>query len=153
MSKLELRVPPVVVVIACAAVMWLVARAVGPSALRTEARIAIAAALALAGLALAFAGIREFRAARTTFNPMHPEQAVAMVTGGIYRFTRNPMYLGLALLLLAFVVRLSVWPGVIVVLLFVAYMNRFQIRPEEAALEARFGDTAREYRRTVRRWI
>ena len=84
---------------------------------------------------------------------LHPEKASTLVVSGIYRFTHNPMYLGFALMLLALTSRLSTWPGLLVVALFVGYMNRFQIRPEEAALEARFGDAAREYRRSVRRWL
>ena len=154
MSKLELRVPPVVVVLACAAAMWLIARALGPSVLRIEARIAIAAALALAGIALAVAGIREFRAARTTVNPMHPEQAAAMVTGGVYRMTRNPMYLGMFCLLAAWAAWLGrVAPPLVVLPVFVLYMNRFQIQPEERALAQRFGPAFREYAARVRRWI
>jgi protein-S-isoprenylcysteine O-methyltransferase Ste14 len=153
-SKLELRVPPVVVVLACAAAMWLIARALGPSVLRIEARVAIAAALALAGIALAVAGIREFRAARTTVNPMHPEQAAAMVTGGVYRMTRNPMYLGMFCLLAAWAAWLGrVAPPVVVLPVFVLYMNRFQIQPEERALAQRFGPAFRDYAARVRRWI
>ena len=154
MSKLELRVPPVVVVLVCAAAMWLIARAVSPSVLRIEVRVAIAAALALVGIALAVAGIREFRAARTTVNPMHPEQAVAMVTGGIYRFTRNPMYLGMFCLLAAWAAWLGrVAPFVAGLPVFVLYMNRFQVKPEERALEQRFGPAFRQYAARVRRWI
>ena len=154
MSKLELRVPPVVVVLACAAAMWLIARALGPSVLRIESRVAIAAALALVGIALAVFGIREFRAARTTVNPMHPEQAAAMVTGGVYRMTRNPMYLGMFCLLAAWAAWLGqVAPPVVVLPVFVLYMNRFQIQPEERALAQRFGPAFREYAARVRRWI
>lgn len=155
MSKLELRVPPVVVVVACAAAMWLVANAaVGPGELRSGVRITVAAALALVGLALAVAGIHEFRAARTTVNPMHPEQAATMVTGGIYRVTRNPMYLGMFCLLAAWAAWLGrVAPFVVGLPVFVLYMNRFQIQPEERALEQRFGSGFREYAARVRRWI
>ena len=154
MSKLELRVPPVVVVVACAAAMWLIARAAGPRVLGAEARIAIAAVLGLTGIALAVAGIREFRAARTTVNPLHPEQAAAMVTGGVYRMTRNPMYLGMACLLAAWAAWLGRPAPLLVGLpVFVLYMNRFQIRPEERALEQRFGPAFREYAARVRRWI
>ena len=154
MSKLELRVPPVVVVLASVAAMWLIARAVSPSVLRIEVRVAIAAALALVGIAFAVAGIREFRAARTTVNPMHPEQAAAMVTGGVYRMTRNPMYLGMFCLLAAWAAWLGqVAPPAVVLPVFVLYMNRFQIQPEERALAQRFGPAFREYAARVRRWI
>jgi protein-S-isoprenylcysteine O-methyltransferase Ste14 len=154
LSKLELRVPPVLVVVACALAMWLIAWALGPSPLPVEARLALAALFAIAGVALAVAGIREFRAARTTVNPLQPGQAAAMVTSGIYRRTRNPMYLGMFCLLAAWgawLCRLT--PFVVGLPAFVLYMNRFQIAPEERALERLFGPAFREYAARVRRWI
>jgi protein-S-isoprenylcysteine O-methyltransferase Ste14 len=153
-SKLELRVPPVVVVLACAGAMWLLASASGPSPVGAAMRASAATLLAVAGIALAVAGIREFRAARTTVNPLHPEQAAAMVTGGIYRCSRNPMYLGMLCLLAAW----AAWLGQLAPLMvglpaFVLYMNQFQIRPEERALEQRFGPAFGEYAARVRRWL
>ena len=154
MAKLELRIPPLVVVVACAVVMWLFARALGPSPLRADARLAVAVVFAAVGVALALAGIREFRAARTTVNPLQPEQAAAMVTGGVYRFTRNPMYLGMFCLLAGWAAWLGrLTPFVVGLPAFVVYMNRFQIAPEERALERRFGQAFREYVVRVRRWI
>jgi protein-S-isoprenylcysteine O-methyltransferase Ste14 len=154
LSKLELRVPPVLVVVACALAMWLVARALGPSPLPAEPRLAIAVLFVLAGMALAVAGIREFRVARTTVNPLQPEQAAAMVTSGIYRYTRNPMYLGMFCLLAAWAAWLGrLTPFVIGLPAFVLYMNRFQIVPEERALERLFGPAFRDYAASVRRWI
>ena len=148
-----MRIPPGLVFLAAGFLIWGIAR------LAPAARIVIpgsrAAAIVLGGIgvALMLLGIAAFIRARTTADPLHPEKASTLVVTGIYRYTRNPMYLGFALMLLAFVVRLSAWPAVIVVFLFVAYMNRFQISREEEALEQRFGEGARDYRRSVRRWI
>lgn len=154
MSKLELRVPPALVVVACAVAMWLIARGLGPSPLDRGVRLAAAVALALGGIALAVAGIREFRALRTTVNPLRPEEASTMVTGGVYRHTRNPMYLGMLCLLAAWAAWLGRLSPLIVGLpAFVLYMNRFQIRPEERALARRFGPAFAEYAARVRRWI
>jgi len=154
LSKLELRIPPVAVVLACAGAMWLMARASGPSAVAANVRAGVATLLALAGIALAVAGIREFRVARTTVNPLHPEQAAAMVTGGIYARSRNPMYLGMFCLLAAWAAWLGrLAPFVVGLPAFVLYMNRFQIRPEERALEQRFGPAFGEYAARVRRWL
>ena len=154
MSTLELRVPPVIVVAFCALAMWLIARGLAPGPLSVPARLGLAAVLAVVGVALALAGIREFRVARTTVNPLQPEQAAAMVTSGVYRFTRNPMYLGMFCLLAGWAAWLGRLAPVLVVLpAFVLYMNRFQIRPEERALEQRFGAAFREYVARVRRWI
>jgi protein-S-isoprenylcysteine O-methyltransferase Ste14 len=72
---------------------------------------------------------------------------------GVYRWTRNPMYLGMAVLLLAWGLWLANGAALAVISLFVAYLNRFQIAPEERALQARFGDEFTAYRARVRRWL
>ena len=148
-----MRIPPGLVFLAAGFLIWCIARVAPAVRVVVPGSRAVAIVIGAIGVTLVLLGIASFIRARTTADPLHPEKASTLVVSGIYRFTRNPMYLGFAIMLLAFVVRLSAWPGVIVVMLFVAYMNRFQIRPEEAALEARFGDAARDYRRSVRRWI
>lgn len=98
--------------------------------------------------------VHRFRSTRTTVDPMHPERASSLVTGGVYRFSRNPMYLGFALALIAWGLHLSDLLGVAAgPALFVLWADRLQIVPEEKALEARFGEAWREYRSRVRRWI
>jgi protein-S-isoprenylcysteine O-methyltransferase Ste14 len=153
MSKLELRIPPVAVVLVTALVMWLLARASPGAPLDRTARVVATVSLLLAGAALALAGVREFRSARTTVNPLQPAQAASMVTSGVYRYSRNPMYLGMLCLIAAW----AAWLGKPVALLglpaFVLYMNRFQIEPEERALAARFGTQFSDYAGRVRRWL
>ena len=86
-------------------------------------------------------------------NPLEPANAANLVTGGVFRLSRNPMYLSLLLLLVAYAVRLdapAVWLGPIV---FVAYVTRFQIHPEERALEAKFGPAYLQYQLRTRRWL
>lgn len=150
---LHLRIPPVAIVAAAALAMWLIARLLPPGPLETGTRVVFAAALAVAGSVLAIAGIREFRTARTTVNPLQPEQAASMVTSGVYRYSRNPMYLGMLCLLAAWGAWLGRTAPFAVLPVFVLYMNRFQIRPEERALELRFGGEFADYARRVRRWI
>ena len=94
-----------------------------------------------------------FRRAKTTVNPLSPDQASALVVSGIYRWTRNPMYLGMLLLLVGWAFILSNWAALVILPLFVIYLNRFQIGPEERALQARFGAEFDNYRRRVRRWL
>jgi protein-S-isoprenylcysteine O-methyltransferase Ste14 len=94
-----------------------------------------------------------FRRARTTVDPFHPETASNIVTTGIYRVTRNPMYLGFLLALIAWAVFLGNGIAAVIPPTFVVYMNRFQIEPEERALRARFGAAYEAYLRSVRRWI
>ena len=113
----------------------------------------LAVTLAIAGVTFDLLGLWAFRRARTTINPMKPGKASALVTGGVYQVTRNPMYVGLALLLAAWAVHLSrLWP-LIGPALFVLYMNRFQIGPEERVMRGKFGDAYAAYAARVRRWL
>jgi protein-S-isoprenylcysteine O-methyltransferase Ste14 len=153
MNRLELKIPPVAVFVAFGALMWAIARALPQATLPVPGAAALAATLSALGAALAVAGILAFRRQDTTVHPIHPHKASAIVSEGIYRYTRNPMYLGLALFLLAW----AAWLGNLVsftgVPAFVAYMTRFQIRPEERALLAKFGPAFSDYMQTVRRWM
>ena len=116
-------------------------------------RRTMAGVLCTVGLALDITGLAHFVRARTTVNPLNPSAASALVTRGVYRFTRNPMYLGVALLLLAWGIYLANVGALALVPLFVLYINRFQIAPEEHALRARFGSDFDAYCRRVRRWL
>ncbi|WP_299018021.1 isoprenylcysteine carboxylmethyltransferase family protein [uncultured Photobacterium sp.] len=108
--------------------------------------------LCLVGALLGLAGIVSFAKARTTVNPHNPHKTSKLVTSGIYRFSRNPMYLGLAIWLIAAFIYFSALSGIVMIPLFVFYMNNFQIGPEEDVLEAMFGDEYRQYCKAVRRW-
>ncbi|NER62664.1 isoprenylcysteine carboxylmethyltransferase family protein [Pseudomonas sp. MAFF212427] len=99
------------------------------------------------------AGVLSFRRARTTVNPLKPETASALVRSGVYRYTRNPMYLGFATVLVAWAILLAWPPALLGVLGFVVYMNLFQIGPEERALARRFGGEFAQYCNGVRRWV
>ena len=152
MTSLELRVPPVAVALIAAALMWLLARVV-PWPGDLLGGLLAALLIALAGVAVAVAGVVAFRQARTTVNPMKPETASALVVRGVYHLTRNPMYLGMALVLAAWAVWLGSAAAAAVLPAFTLYMTRFQIVPEERALAARFGEQFEAYRRRVPRWI
>ena len=94
-----------------------------------------------------------FRRARTTVNPLKPETSAALVSTGVYSFTRNPMYLGMALALFAWAVYLSsVW-SLLGPVLFALYITRFQIVPEERVLDGLFGASFAAYKKRVRRWL
>ena len=105
------------------------------------------------GIVIAFLAMGQFGRAQTTTDPIHPESASSLVTTGIYGYTRNPMYLGLALFVLAFVLLFGSWLGFIWVVAFIVYIQLFQIRREEAAMRELFGDHYVAYCRRVRRWI
>lgn len=153
MQRLELRLPPPVVLLLWAAAMKAGAWVWPALAFDLPARRPLAAALALAGLVCALAGAWAFRNAQTTLDPRRPERASCVVSTGIYRCTRNPMYLGIALLLAAWATYLAhalafvAWP------LFIAYLTRFQIVPEERHLREKFGPEYAAYQARVRRWL
>jgi protein-S-isoprenylcysteine O-methyltransferase Ste14 len=152
-SVLDHRIPPPLVGAVIAAAMWGVA-GVGPAFdWPALPKYVIVGLLAAAGSAFDLLGLIAFRASRTTVNPLKPQRASALVTGGVYRITRNPMYVGLALLLLAWAVHLAALLPLLGPVLLVLYLTRFQIRPEERALEARFGQAYADYAARVRRWL
>jgi len=153
MQALELKIPPPVVALIVVASMWLLAHAAPTLDMPTTLRVACATVIGLVGAAIGVAGKVGFRRAGTTANPMKPEKASALVTGGIYRLTRNPMYLSLLLLLVAWAVWLASGWALLGPPAFVLYIGRFQITPEERALSAMFGADYAAYKLRVRRWL
>ena len=153
-DSLELKIPPLAVVLIAAGLMLLM-RWLTPTlvvSLDLDVRMWAALPVLAAGIAIAVAGVIQFRRSHTTVNPMTPERTSALVSSGIYRYTRNPMYVGMLLALLAFSVVLASPASLLILPAFVVYMNRFQIAPEERALAALFGDSFAAYKRDVRRW-
>lgn len=147
------RVPPLVVASIAATAMWGVDRWLPSWRFALPARQAVTLVLLLAAAALGIAGLRAFRNARTTSNPLHPQRASSLVTGGIYRHTRNPMYVAVAVALLAWAAWLAHALAPLGVAAFVAWIDRRQIPSEERALRALFGAEFERYCREVRRWL
>src|SRR5690606_38533451 len=108
------------------------------------ARVFIALALGGAGVATAVAGVMTFRRSHTTVNPLEPAATSSLVIRGVYRFSRNPMYLGFLLLLAGWAVCIANGVALLLLPAFVIYMTRYQIRPEERVLLSLFGH---EFRR------
>ncbi len=153
MTWLEHRIPPPVVGALLAAGMWGIA-SVGPQfELPAGPRYVVVGALAVAGAAFDVLGLLAFFALRTTINPLRPDRSTALATRGVYRVTRNPMYVGMALLLLAWAACLQAILPLAGPALFVLYITRFQIRPEERMLRAIFGEEYAAYTARVRRWL
>lgn len=150
---LDHKIPPPVVALVCAGLAWLLARATPDAALDWPLRAWATGGLVAMGLLLDAWGLLAFRRAGTTLNPLAPGRSTAVVLGGPYRITRNPMYLGMACVLLGVCVWLANPFAPLAVLAFVAYITRFQILPEERVLLAKFGAPYEEYLRTVRRWL
>ncbi|MGH8383523.1 methyltransferase family protein [Pseudomonas sp.] len=153
MHWFENRVPPPLVAVICALLMWLSAAQWPVLEAPLSWRLGVALTLLLIGAGICLAGVIFFHQAKTTVNPLKPETASVLVSTGIYRFTRNPMYLGFALILGAWMVLLASPFTVLGIMAFVLYMNRFQIRPEERALQRLFGEAFDQYCARVSRWI
>ena len=153
MSQLELRIPPPVLVAAFAVTILLVAVYVPLVRIPFPGHKYASAGLVFVGLLVALVAVLQFRLARTTPNPMSPHKASALISSGIYRWSRNPMYVGLALALLGVAAWGSTLAGYLLVLGFCWYLTRFQIIPEEKALLAAFGQEYAQYMARVRRWV
>jgi protein-S-isoprenylcysteine O-methyltransferase Ste14 len=153
MKSLELKVPPPAVALAIAVLMWLLSRTAPALNFELAAGSLIGSVLGLMGIATAVAGVVTFARAKTTINPTTPQATTSLVSGGIYRVTRNPMYLGLLLILTAWALYLSNVLPFLLLPVFIVYINRFQIAPEERALTSLFGRDFAAYQSRVRRWI
>lgn len=155
MARLENRIPPPILWVIASALTWLVDRIdVDGSPLASTASEWLGVLLAVIGIGIAFTGLREFSKAQTTVDPHRIDEASSLVTTGIYRFTRNPMYVGLTLMSIGWALRLGTVLGMIVGTGFLVTVVTFlQIRPEERALRQNFGAAYDEYTTKVRRWI
>ena len=153
MRALELKIPPAALGLLLGGLMWATARSVPALGFALPARPVIASVLAIVGVLVALLGIVSFRRAKTTVNPLSPETVSALVTSGIYQRTRNPMYLGMLLVLLGWAVFLANGLTLAFPIAFVVLMNRLQILPEERALTAMFGRKFADYQSRVRRWL
>ena len=105
------------------------------------------------GLFILISAAREFRSSKTTINPLKPEQATSLVTAGIFRFSRNPMYLGMVFILSSLAISFNIIGGVIFIALFCVYITVYQIIPEEIAMKKIFSQEFESYMKSTRRWM
>lgn len=143
-------VPPPVIVLAAAVGQRLLSRRPGPPGLprRITVAVMLGAAVGIAGSA---AGL--FRSAGTTIDPHHPERSTTLVTTGVYRLTRNPIYLAFGLALLAHAVHRGSALALLPIAGYLTWIDRLQIPVEEAALRAQFGNEWEAYSSSVPRWL
>lgn len=151
--KLELKIPPLALVLIFATLMALVAWITPQLGLPDWMHRLNTAYLSTLGFVIALAGVISFRRAKTTVNPLKPDSSSSLVNTGIYRYSRNPMYVGFLFWLLAWGIYLDNGWAVFLALGFIPYMNRFQIAPEENALQQLFGAAFTEYCKRVPRWF
>jgi protein-S-isoprenylcysteine O-methyltransferase Ste14 len=152
MNALENKVPPPIVALLIGAGMWAVAR-LSPLPGGSPLRLTVACGLAGLGVLVAMLGMLAFRRAKTTINPVNIAAASSIVTSGVYRYTRNPMYVGLTLMLVGWAVYMAAPFALVGPAMFMLFITRFQIIPEERVLTSKFGGEYRKYQERVRRWL
>jgi protein-S-isoprenylcysteine O-methyltransferase Ste14 len=152
MPSLESKVPPPAIVIIMAVFMWLLSRAAQPLHFDLPTHNWLGVVLVSAGFVTGISDVVIFRKAKTTIDPTKPG-ASSLVTRGVYAISRNPMYLGGLIMLLGWAIFLSNALAFLFLPVYVLYLNRFQIAPEERALTSLFGEMYVAYQARVRRWL
>ena len=150
---MELKVPPALVFLCFGLMMYLLAEFLPIGYFDFYGRMLLTKILAVMGIVIALLALFQFKVAKTTIDPTKPDKVTNLVVGGIFKFSRNPMYLALLLILLALGVFLGNAFNTLVAAGFVGYMNRFQIIPEERILLDKFGRSFKDYCILTRRWF
>ncbi len=153
MNLLKNKIPPPVLLLIFGVAMWFLAHSAFAFVVAIPYALVLAIALAAIGIFISGSAIRRFRAADTTVNPLKPETASALVQSGIFGKTRNPMYVGLLLILSGWAVWLQSLACLAILPLFAVTITELQIKPEEAAMRKLFGDEYQRYCDKVGRWI
>lgn len=153
MKFLELKVPPLALLAILAISQYVFAVYVPFGDIEMKFKRVLAACACFVGVVIALLGVYEFRKFGTTVNPTNPDGTVAIVNTGIYSLTRNPMYVGFAFMLLSAVILTANYVSLVFLPIYVLYMNRFQIEPEERMLAEKFGEAYSAYLQHVRRWV
>ena len=144
--------PPLVALVLCV-LMWGVMRLMPLAQIQSGGRNLLALLLICVAIGFSSSGVLAFRSARTTVDPRYPHKASQLVDGGVYRFSRNPMYVGLLCALGAWAVYLGNPYNLLALPFYVWFITRFQIKPEETALRTLFGEAFEAYCARVRRWL
>ncbi|MCP4010369.1 MAG: isoprenylcysteine carboxylmethyltransferase family protein [Proteobacteria bacterium] len=152
-TELETKIPPPLLGFVTALLMWLLAQLLPTLSMVSSNLYRVGIVVMLAGFCLDVIGLLQFRTNSTTINPLSPEKASSMVTTGLYKYSRNPMYLGLLIVLSGWALYLGNLASFACLPIFVRLITKFQILPEERILKEKFGAPYEEYLGNVRRWI
>jgi len=151
--KLSLKVPPIALGIITLLLVWLIHRYVPIYRVKFVYQNLTAIVISGTGFIIGLLEIFVFKKLKTTVDPRHPQKASKLVIIGIYKYSRNPMYFGMLLAIIGFVIYLGSLAGIIIVVFFVLFINKYQIHPEEIVLQRKFGDNYSNYSKNVRSWI
>ncbi len=153
MASLESKIPPPAVVVITGVLMWLVSHATWRLGFDLPGHAWLGAAFGVVGFVTGATGVATFRKANTTVNPIKLHSSSSLVTWGPYRLSRNPMYVGGLMMLTGWALFLLNALVFVLLAVYVLYINRFQIVPEERALTSLFGSEYVAYQARVRRWL
>lgn len=153
MKLLELKIPPILLVIIFAILMFGISRFLPNAGLDYPIRLYFFLGTIVLDGCIVTLGVWSFKIANTTVNPTKPDSSTNLVQNGIYKYTRNPMYLGFAFFLFGLGFYFDSIFSISLVFAFVVYMTAFQIKPEERALSNKFGNQFQQYRILTRRWL
>lgn len=153
MKFLELKIPPIFIVLIAMLGIYFSSHKNLDHQVKELWVLLLTISLTIGGMVFCLLGLLEFRKNKTTVDPMRPQKCSSIVDSGIYRFTRNPMYLGFLLIILSLGIYLEQLYTPLFCIFYLLYMTRFQIMPEERALLEKFGDCYLDYKKSVRRWI
>ena len=150
---MKLKIPPAIQVLLFAALMWVIRMLTDVKHVEFEYQEIVSWLVFSIGVVMGVIAVFAFRKASTTVDLIKPAKASQLVITGIYKFTRNPMYLGMFFILIAFAIRLGSFYSLPVLAIYVWYITTFQIKPEEEVLTELFKDDFISYRKSVNRWI
>ena len=148
---MKTKIPPPILALVMIGLIYLSSLLIVPTKFNYQSSLSVL--VLIMGLACVLPSFRLFARYKTTINPLKPSDATALVTEGMYRYSRNPMYLGLLLITIASTIWFGTWLGIIINIVFIFLINFLQIIPEEEALLEIFGEEYEEYKKNVRRWI
>ena len=148
---METKIPPPIVTLIFGLAIYL-SRTIFPE-IEIQYSSFFGMVLLLLGFLILISAVKLFRNDKTTVNPLSPEQATKLVTNGIFKLSRNPMYLGMAVILASVAVFFNIIGGIISMALFCLYITKFQIIPEEKAMKELFAQDFEQYMQATRRWI
>jgi len=152
MKFLDLKIPPPVVVVLTGLLMWLTPSG-ALEVLGGSWSLYLGIVLMLLGVLMDGYAAMMFLVAKTTISPIAPQNASTLIVSGIFKLTRNPMYLGMAILLLGWALLLQSAAALMGPILFITYITRFQILPEERILSQKWGDAYTAYKSKTKRWL
>lgn len=150
---MHLKIPPLIFSAFLALLMWVCALFVKITEMEFPGRLILSLLVLIFGVSAVVLGILTFRRLQTTVNPMRPGDASRLVAEGVFKFSRNPMYVGFFIILLAWALYLANILNTLVLIFYVWFINRYQIVPEEKILLEKFGQEYQQYLTKTRRWI